>query len=68
MTSEDIINALKAGNIEKAKELLTKEIDRLTDEELREVLEVAEEVAKEKRDLELYKLVVYYYAEFFWNK
>lgn len=28
-------------------------------------MEVAEEVAKEKRDLELYKLVVYYYAEFF---
>lgn len=65
MEAEEIIGLLKKGDLEKAKDALSKEIDNLSDEELKEILEVAESVAKEKEDIELLKLVVYYYAEFF---
>ncbi|ASJ15857.1 hypothetical protein A3L04_01590 [Thermococcus chitonophagus] len=64
MEAEKIVEALKEGRLEEAKALLTKKIDVLSDEELKEVLEVAERKAREYEDLELYKIVVYYYAEF----
>ena len=64
MESEKIVKALKEGRLYEAKGLITKEIDMLSDEELKEVLEVAEEKAREYEDLELYKIVTYYYAEF----
>ncbi|AEC51619.1 hypothetical protein PNA2_0703 [Pyrococcus sp. NA2] len=50
---------------EEIKEILEKKIDSLSDEELQEILEIGEKIGKEKGDLELLKLVTYYYAEFF---
>ncbi|AMM53110.1 tetratricopeptide repeat protein [Pyrococcus kukulkanii] len=65
MEVERILKALEEGKIDEAKTLMAKEVDMLSDEELKEVLEIAEKKAKEYEDLELYKIVVYYYAEFF---
>ncbi|CAB49090.1 tetratricopeptide repeat protein [Pyrococcus abyssi] len=65
MKAQEILELLKTGDIERAKEMLSKSIDELEDEELKEILEVAEKVAREKGDVELLKMVTYYYAEFF---
>lgn len=49
---------------EKVAELLYYKADELEDEELKEVLKKAEELAKEKKHHELYKLIAYIYQEF----
>jgi len=59
----EIFKAIEEKNCRKVSELLYQEVDRLNDEELEKVLEMAEKLAKECRDLELYKRVVYYFRE-----
>jgi len=60
---EEIMKAIEEKNCEKLRRILYYRVDDLSDEELREVLKKAEELAKECRDWELYKLVLYYYHE-----
>lgn len=60
---EEIMKALKEKNCGELKRVLYYRVDDLSDEELKEVLEKAEEIAKECNDWELYKLVLYYYHE-----
>lgn len=61
---EELLKALEEKDTKKVANLLYYKVDELSDEELREVLERAEKLALEKKDYELYKLVVYYYHEF----
>ncbi|AFK21856.1 lipopolysaccharide assembly protein LapB [Pyrococcus sp. ST04] len=65
MEIEEIKKAIESENIEKVREILPKIIDSATDEELKEILEMVEELAKKTNNIDLYKNVVYYYAEFF---
>ena len=60
---EEILKAIEEKNCEKLRRLLYYRVDELSDEELKEVLEKAEKLAKECKDWELYKLVLYYYHE-----
>ncbi len=60
---EEIIKAIKERNCKKVANLLYYKVDELNDEDLSEVLKKAEALALECNDLELYKLVVYYYHE-----
>ena len=60
---EEIMKAIEEKNCEKLRRILYYKVDDLSDEELRQVLEKAEKLAKECRDWELYKLVLYYYHE-----
>ncbi|AEH25301.1 tetratricopeptide repeat protein [Pyrococcus yayanosii] len=62
---EELMKAIERGNTKEVARLLYLKADELSDEELREVLEKAEELAKKSEDYELYKLVLYYYAEVF---
>jgi len=61
---EELLKALEEKDTKKVANLLYYKVDELSDEELKEVLEKAEKLALEKKDYELYKLVVYYYHEF----
>lgn len=61
---EELLKALEEKDTKKVANLLYYKVDELSDEELKEVLEGAEKLALEKKDYELYKLVVYYYHEF----
>lgn len=61
---EELLKALEEKDTKKVVNLLYYKVDELSDEELKEVLEGAEKLALEKKDYELYKLVVYYYHEF----
>jgi tetratricopeptide (TPR) repeat protein len=61
---EEILKAIEEKDTKKLANLLYYKIDELSDEQLEEVLKKAEEIALEKKDYELYKLVVYYYHEF----
>ncbi|WP_457742740.1 hypothetical protein [Thermococcus sp.] len=60
---EEIMKAIEEKDCEKLRRLLYYRIDDLSDEQLREVLEKAEKLARECKDWELYKLVLYYYHE-----
>ncbi|NJE48975.1 tetratricopeptide repeat protein [Thermococcus sp. 9N3] len=60
---EEIMKAIEEKNCEKLRRILYYKVDDLSDEELKEVLEKAEKLAKECKDWELYKLVLYYYHE-----
>ncbi len=60
---EEIMKAIEEKNCEKLRRILYYKVDELSDEELKEVLKKAEKLAKECRDWELYKLVLYYYHE-----
>ncbi|AHL21777.1 tetratricopeptide repeat protein [Thermococcus nautili] len=60
---EEIMKAIEEKNCEKLRRVLYYKVDDLSDEELKEVLEKAEKLAKECKDWELYKLVLYYYHE-----
>lgn len=61
---EELLKALEEKDTKKVANLLYYKVDELSDEELKEVIERAEKLAIEKKDYELYKLVVYYYHEF----
>ncbi|ASJ03214.1 hypothetical protein A3L09_08080 [Thermococcus profundus] len=61
---EELLKALEEKDTKKVASLLYYKVDELSDEELEGVLKKAEELALEKKDYELYKLVVYYYHEF----
>ncbi|WP_297062507.1 hypothetical protein [Thermococcus sp.] len=60
---EEILKAIEEKNCEKLRRLLYYRVDDLSDEELKEILGKAEKLAKEYKDWELYKLVLYYYHE-----
>ena len=60
---EEILKAIEEKDCKKVAELLYHKVDELEDEKLKEVLERAEKLAKECNDLELYKIVVYYFHE-----
>ncbi len=60
---EEILKAIEEKNCEKLRRLLYYRVDELSDEELKEILEKAEKLAKDCKDWELYKLVLYYYHE-----
>ncbi|CAI1491905.1 TPR repeat protein [Thermococcus nautili] len=60
---EEIMKAIEEKNCEKLRRILYYKVDDLSDEELKGVLEKAEKLAKECKDWELYKLVLYYYHE-----
>ncbi len=60
---EEIMKAIEEKNCEKLRRILYYKVDDLSDEQLREVLEKAEALARECKDWELYKLVLYYYHE-----
>jgi len=61
---EELLKALEEKDTKKVASLLYYKIDELSDEQLEEILKKAEKLALEKKDYELYKLVVYYYHEF----
>jgi tetratricopeptide (TPR) repeat protein len=61
---EEILKAIDEKDTKKLANLLYYKVDELSDEQLEEVLKKAEQLALEKKDYELYKLVVYYYHEF----
>lgn len=61
---EELMKAIQEKNCGgELKRVLYYRVDDLSDEQLKEVLEKAEEIAKECNDWELYKLVLYYYHE-----
>ncbi len=60
---EELMKAIQEKNCGELKRVLYYRVDDLSDEQLKEVLEKAEEIAKECKDWELYKLVLYYYHE-----
>jgi len=60
---EEILKAIEEKDCRKVADLLYHKLDRMEDDELKEILEKAEELAKECRDPELYKIVVYYFHE-----
>ncbi|WP_297074318.1 tetratricopeptide repeat protein [Thermococcus sp.] len=60
---EEILKAIEEKNCEKLRRLLYYRVDDLSDEELKEILGKAEKLAKDCKDWELYKLVLYYYHE-----
>ena len=60
---EEILKAIGEKDCKKVAELLYHHVDELEDEELKEILEKAEKLARECNDLELYKIVVYYFHE-----
>jgi tetratricopeptide (TPR) repeat protein len=60
---KEILKAIEERDCKKVANLLYYKVDELSDEELGEVLKKAEGLALECNDLELYKLVVYYYHE-----
>lgn len=62
---EEILKAIQEKDCKKVASLLYYKVDELSEEDLREILEKAEKLALECKDFELYKLVVYYYLEFF---
>lgn len=64
MNMEEIKKALEMKDSGKVAELLYYVADELEDEELEEILKEAEKLAKESKNYELYKLVVYIYQEF----
>lgn len=61
---EELLKALEKKDTKKLAGLLYYKVDELSDEELEDILKKAEELALEKKDYELYKLVAYYYHEF----
>ncbi len=60
---EEILKAIEEKDCRKVANLLYYKMDELSDEELGEVLKKAGDLALECNNLELYKLVVYYYHE-----
>ncbi len=60
---EEILKAIEEKDCRKVANLLYYKVDELNDEDLSGVLKKAEALALECSDLELYKLVVYYYHE-----
>ncbi|ASJ01039.1 tetratricopeptide repeat protein [Thermococcus gorgonarius] len=61
---EEIMRAIEEKDTKKLASLLYYKVDELSDEQLEDILKKVEELALEKKDYELYKLVVYYYHEF----
>ncbi|WP_457752103.1 tetratricopeptide repeat protein [Thermococcus sp.] len=60
---DEILKAIEEKDCKRVAGLLYRSIDELEDEELKGVLEKAEKLAKECNDLELYKIIVYYFHE-----